>query len=263
MSARQEGSLCTAFALREAGELVAFVGGGGKTSLMMALARELAAAGRRVIATTTTRVAAWEAESLPAVWRDGEPESALAHHLQQHNLCMVVARAAGDKAPGVPLTVPGRLLARHDVDVVLVEADGAQRLPVKAPAEHEPALPPETTLLVPIAGIDALDGPIAEVAHRPHLVARLLDKDVHEKLTPAGVARLLTHPDGGLKSLPPATRAIPFINKVETTEQLAAAKEIAQVALDGGRVARVVIGAAHRTAPVRAVIGVGDDAHGR
>lgn len=262
MRERRGKSLQTAFTLREAGELVAFVGGGGKTSLMLALARELAAGGRRVIATTTTRIAAWEAASLPAVWRDDDPDSILAHHLRQHNVCMVVARAAGDKALGVPLHLPGRLLARPDVDLVLVEADGAQRLPVKAPAAHEPALPPETTLLVPIAGIDALDGPIAEVAHRPHLVARLLGQDVHERLTPAGVARLLTHRDGGLKSLPPGARAIPFINKVETAEQVAAAKEIARMALAGGRVARAVIGAARRSTPVRAVVGR-DDADGR
>ena len=254
MSARQERPLRSAFDLRESGELVAFVGGGGKTSLMIALARELAAAGRRVIATTTTRIAAWEAESLPSVWCDDEPESALVERLRQHNLCMVVARATGDKAPGVPTDLPARLLARPDVDVVLVEADGAQRLPVKAPADHEPALPLETTLLVPIAGIDALDGPIADVAHRPHLVARLLDKDVHERLTPAGVARLLTHPDGGLKSLPPAARAVPFINKVETTEQLATAEEIARLALANGQVARIVLGAAQRPETLRAVV---------
>lgn len=264
MSAR---SLRAAFALRESGELIAFVGGGGKTSLMMALARELAAAGRRVIATTTTRIAAWEAESLPAVWRKEEAESTLAEHLRRHGLCMVLGGPAGEKALGVPAELPGRLLARHDVDVVLVEADGAQRLPVKAPAEHEPALPPETTLLVPIAGIDALDGPIAEVAHRPHLVARLLGKDVGEDLTPADVARLLIHPEGGLKRAPAAARAIPFINKVEVQEQLALAKEIARLALANAhgaqRVARVVVGAARQREPVRAVVERPSGADGR
>jgi len=247
-------TLSAAFALPETGELISFVGGGGKTSLMMALAQELAAAGRRVIATTTTRIAAWEAESLPAVWRDGQAESALAEHLRRHGLCMVLARSSGDKAHGVPTALPGRLLARPDVDVVLVEADGAQRLPVKAPADHEPALPPETTLLVPIAGIDALDGPIAEVAHRPHLVARLAGAKVGERLTPAGVARLLTHAQGGLKSAPPTARAIPFINKVETAGQLAAAEEIARLALASGCVAQVVVGAAQRPEAVRAVV---------
>ena len=258
-----ERSLSAAFALQESGELIAFVGGGGKTSLMMALARELAAAGRRVIATTTTRIAAWEAESLPALWRDDEPERALAQHLRQHGLCMVLARSSGDKAHGVATTLPGRLLARPDVDFVLVEADGAQRLPVKAPAEHEPALPPETTLLVPIAGIDALDGPITDVAHRPHRVARLAERDVNERLTPADVARLLTHPEGGLKGIPAAARAIPFINKVEVEGQFAAAKEIAQQALDSERVASVVVGAAQHAEPVRAVIVRPGEADGR
>ena len=37
-------------------------------------------------------------------------------------------------------------------------------LPVKAPAEPEPVIPHGTTLLVIVAGIDALTRPIAEVA---------------------------------------------------------------------------------------------------
>ena len=47
--------------------LVAFVGGGGKTTLMMALARELAqVAPGRVIVTTTTRIFAAQMALVPA-----------------------------------------------------------------------------------------------------------------------------------------------------------------------------------------------------
>eukprot|EP01052_Picozoa_sp_SAG31_P008347 SAG31_NODE_420_length_15868_cov_11.896823_1_plen_80_part_00 len=38
------------------GSIVAFVGGGGKTSLMFALARQLCGAGLRVLCTTTTKM---------------------------------------------------------------------------------------------------------------------------------------------------------------------------------------------------------------
>ena len=61
--ATNAGPLTRAFGLASGGELVAFTGGGGKTSLVFALARELAAAGRRVVATTTTRIA-----QRPPVW---------------------------------------------------------------------------------------------------------------------------------------------------------------------------------------------------
>jgi probable selenium-dependent hydroxylase accessory protein YqeC len=59
------------------------------------------------------------------------------------------------------------------VDVVLVEADGSRMRPFKVPADHEPPVPPQTTLLVPVVGITAVNQPIAAAAHRPERVVAL------------------------------------------------------------------------------------------
>ncbi|MFA9421857.1 MAG: hypothetical protein ACERLB_17060, partial [Gammaproteobacteria bacterium] len=72
-----------------------------------------------------------------------------------------------DQVSGVPAVLPAKWLARPDVDWVVVEADGSRMLPVKAPAEHEPVVPEETSLFVSVVGIDALDDSIERVAHRP------------------------------------------------------------------------------------------------
>jgi len=37
-------------------------------------------------------------------------------------------------------------------DVLLIEADGACRLPLKAPYDHEPVIPPDASLVVPVVG---------------------------------------------------------------------------------------------------------------
>jgi molybdenum cofactor cytidylyltransferase len=116
-------------------------------------------------------------------------------------------------------------------------------------------------LLVPVAGIDALEGPLDQVAHRPEQVRAILYGDaahsqgllVEGRLTPAGLARVLVHPQGGAKSAPPGARLVPFLNKIETEAQLAAAWEAAAGALGEPRVARVVIGALHAEQPVREV----------
>ena len=50
--------------------------------------------------------------------------------------------------------------------------------PVKAPAAHEPVIPLEATLVVPVVGLDALEGPIDEVAHRPELVRRITNYEL-------------------------------------------------------------------------------------
>ncbi|MBW2493956.1 MAG: putative selenium-dependent hydroxylase accessory protein YqeC, partial [Deltaproteobacteria bacterium] len=221
------------------GELVAIVGGGGKSSLMFALADRLP--GRGVI-TTTTRIFAEQMALAAEVctlddanWRarlDGV-ESAL----------LVVGHVEGERAMGVPPELPAEMLAHSRVDWVVVEADGSRMLPVKAPAPHEPVVPVGTTLLVPVVGIDALSKPIAEIAHRPERVCAIAGLAETDTLTPAALAKLLTSPQGGLKSASRAERAAVLINKVESAAELERARETADAILREPSVERVVIGA--------------------
>jgi molybdenum cofactor cytidylyltransferase len=251
-------SLPAALGITKSAELVAFVGGGGKSSLMFALAAELSG---RVVITTTTRIFAAQMKRAPAIVY-ADDLTPLSAALDEHGRCLVVGRVEGDKALGVDPALPARLLARPDIDYLLVEADGSRMRPVKAPADHEPVVPPETTLLVPVAGIDALEGTIEEVAHRPEMVRELLvgqpaadGRPLVEanRLTPRGLAHLLTHPAGGLKGALPEARIIPYLNKVETDEQLLAAREVTGWMLNTSRMSRVVIGALHSKKPAREV----------
>ena len=279
-------TLPAALGLGSGPELVAFVGGGGKTSLLFALAAALPG---RVIITTTTRIFAAQMRLAPAVVY-ADDLSPLGTLLDVHGRCLVVGHVDGDKARGVDPDLPGRLLARPDVDAVVVEADGSRMRPVKAPAEHEPVIPPQATLVVPVAGLDALEGPLDEVAHRAEIVKRIRNYELgirneeqgsvpspsgrglgrgsdipspsgrglgrgsiaggQEWLTPAELARVLIHPDGGLKGVPERARFVPFLNKVENPARLAAARTAARLMLREPRVARVVLGAARTERPV-------------
>ena len=78
-------------------ELVAFVGGGGKTSLMFALAAALPG---RVVMTTTTRIFAAQTKHAPAVVYEDDL-APLGDALAAHGRCLVVGRVEGDKALGV------------------------------------------------------------------------------------------------------------------------------------------------------------------
>ena len=258
-------SLAASLGIGERPELVAIVGGGGKTSLMFALAAELPG---RVVMTTTTRIFAAQIKRAPAVVYESDL-SPLGDALDAHGHCLVIGRVAGEKALGVDPELPAQLLARPDVDYVLVEADGSRMRPVKAPAEHEPAIPPGTTLLVPMAGVDALEGVIEEVAHRPEIINYELgirnEEQVGQlsgvksrlmldgRLTPAGLARVLAHPHGGLKGALDTARIVHLLNKVETNTRLAAARETAQWLLGEPRIDRVVLGALQSPEPVREV----------
>jgi probable selenium-dependent hydroxylase accessory protein YqeC len=227
------------FGLAPSGELVAIVGGGGKSSLMFELAERLPGRG---VMTTTTRIfseqmsgAAEVCTLADADWRarlDGF-ESGL----------LVVGRVDGERAVGVPPELPAEMLAHPRVSWVVVEADGSRMLPVKAPGPHEPVIPAGTTLLVPVVGIDALSKPIAEIAHRPERVSAVAGLSVEDTLTPAALARLITSPEGGLKGAASAGRAAVLINKVGSASEFAIAREVAERILLEAAVERVVIGA--------------------
>lgn len=251
----QNVTLSTALNLRPRSELMAFVGGGGKTSLLFALANTLP--GRRIL-TTTTRIFAAQMKLAPEVvfaTEDTEKtEGKIGEILDRHGMCLVVGAVEGEKAKGVPPKLPGKWLARSDVDFVLAEADGSRMRPIKAPAAHEPVIPNAATVVVPVVGIDALDGRFPEVTHRPELAEELLQYSViGNQLSVNDVARLITHPQGGLKEVPEGARVVPFINKVETAAQLKAARQIAQQILHTPRIDRVIIGAVQTDQPVREV----------
>ena len=179
-------SLSSAFDIQES-ELIAFVGGGGKTSLMFALARAL---GAGVVTTTTTRIFAVQMKLAPAVcfltaadaqsamtYLRGVPVGDLSYldeFLARFGTALVVGQVEGEKAFGVPPELPAQLLAHPNVRHVLIEADGSRMRPIKAPAAHEPVIPPQATLVVPVVGMDALEGPLQKVAHRPELVAEIV-----------------------------------------------------------------------------------------
>jgi molybdenum cofactor cytidylyltransferase len=135
------------------------------------------------------------------------------------------------------------MLAHSRVDWVAVEADGSRMLPVKAPGSHEPVVPVGTTLLVPVVGIDAFSKSIAEIAHRPERVCAITGLSLEDTLTPAALARLITSPEGGLKGAASTGRTAVLINKVESADEYAAAREVAESILRDPRVERVAIGA--------------------
>ncbi len=226
------------------GDLVALVGGGGKSSLLFALGE---AYPRPTVLSTTTRIFSAQTRLAPclslakiAAGR-GQGRDLLSEMLAEHGRCLVIGELSGQKATGVAPDLPARWLSRPDVALVVVEADGARMRPLKAPAAHEPALPASATLLVVMAGIDALGRPVEEVAHRPELVCELAGLQPGDAVSEEAMALLLTHPDGGLKGLPDQTRCVVAINKVDGEGQLEAGRRLAGLILRAPQVERVLL----------------------
>jgi molybdenum cofactor cytidylyltransferase len=232
-------NIVEALGLAPSAELVAIVGGGGKSSLMFALARQLTGRG---VMTTTTRIFSEQMGSAAEVCTLADADWRARLDAFESGL-LLVGRVEGERAVGVPPELPAELLAHPRVDWVVVEADGSRMLPVKAPAAHEPVIPVGATLLAPVVGIDALSRPIGEIAHRPERVSAIAGLSVEDTLTPAALARLITSPEGGMKGAASAGRTAVLINKVASASEFAVAREVAERVLLDTAVERVAVGA--------------------
>lgn len=240
------------------GDVVAFVGGGGKTTAMFQLANELAPH-MRVLTTTTTRIFAAQIKRSPAhVTFDPARQSAadllpqLDAAIVAHGQVLLIGQAdpASGKAFGLPLEIIDTLAASGHFDVIINEADGSRMRPLKAPAAHEPVIPTCTTLLVPVVGLDVLGQPLDDDAvHRAALVSQLSGMPLGRPVTGDTVAAVLCHSKGGLKHVPAQARVVPLLNKVDgQVGRLEAAREIAAKLLACERIDSVVLGAVQQAA---------------
>jgi len=226
-------------------EVVAITGAGGKTGALYRLASECLVRGQTVIATTTTHM--W-----PPPAGDGWPLLLGSVREQRPRVAQALA-AQGRAFVAQGFDASGRLqgIAPGDVailatlaDIVLVEADGARGLWLKAPADHEPAIPPLASVVVHVVGLQVLGRPLdSAVVHRPERVAEVLQVALGTPVTDDMVARLLVHPRGALQGVPAGARVMAFCNQAEGSSLRMAGRRIAaQVLQAGGPVRRVVVG---------------------
>ena len=240
------------------GDVVAFTGGGGKTTAMFRLATEIVQQGGYAITTTTTRIFAAQTKQAPCAMALSEPPSEKTDFLSQlkeHGHVLVTGEVDDSlgKAFGVTRGVFDwlRSIETDPRPVILIEADGSRMRAFKAPAEHEPVIPESATVVVPVVGVDVIGKKLnLDNVHRAELTAKLADVSIGDEITPDIVARVVSHPSGGRKGLPAAARWIPLINKVESELERESAREIAEQLLAGG--ARVVvIGSVRSDDPIR------------
>lgn len=238
-------------------EVISLTGGGGKTSLLFALADELSSHGRGIVLTTTTKI--WEPHPSPSFAlflssRFSEMSDWISGRLQGHPYLVVAEERLGNgKLKGIPTRWVERLASMPGVLVFLVEADGAAGRSLKAPREDEPVVPENTSLMVPVAGIDILGCPLNErYVFRAELASRLLRLQPGQEVTAEIIAGLLALL---LKKRPPGARVIPFLNKADLPGFLEKGRSLARQLLTWTplQASRVVLGNARLAPPVREI----------
>lgn len=160
--------------------VISVVGSGGKTSLLAALARELSGT---VVLTTTTHILPFPDMPLVTSADADDVRAALAGS----RVACVGSRAEKNGKLVVPLLGIDALASL--ADYVLVEADGARRLPLKAHAPWEPVVPACSGRTILVLGASGLGHPVREKVHRPELFCELTGCAPDSPATPELVAR--------------------------------------------------------------------------
>lgn len=227
--------------------LIAIVGAGGKTTTMYTLAAELAEQGRRVITTTTTNIFIPKPGETGTLIVASETATLLkmigAAWKQHHRITVAATAIGGGKLAGLEPGQPYELLMKSGADVVIVEADGARHHMIKAPAEHEPVVPPQTSIALLVMSAEALNQPLsAEIAHRPERIAAVVGINQGDMLTPAVVARLMTSEHGAMKDIPERAQVYVLITHL-TEERQDAVQELASLVRRSSRVGDVLCSA--------------------
>ncbi|MGA1565332.1 MAG: selenium cofactor biosynthesis protein YqeC [Ilumatobacteraceae bacterium] len=202
------GRLARAMDLNER-EHIAVVGGGGKTTTVLALGQQLP--GRRIL-TTTTKMGVRQHGGFAVLTK---PERQDLVNGLTGGAVMVRQAERGSKAIGVDPAVCDHWFADRSLcEHIIIEADGARTRPFKAPAPYEPVIPATTTIVVSVIGADALGRVIADQCHRPLRVAALAGCSPYERLTPERAARVICDVDGGGRNVPAAARRMVLVTKV-------------------------------------------------
>jgi probable selenium-dependent hydroxylase accessory protein YqeC len=202
-------------------QVISAVGGGGKTSFVYTLAEECVRKGLKTIVTTTTHMRRPKyglSSNINEIWNS----------LNRYGCAVAGVNPFRRRMCGVDENVYEWMC--DQADVIVVEADGAKFLPVKAPdLSYEPVIPKNTTYTAVLAGMSAVGEAIGEVCFRlPQIQELLKIEDLSQLLTEKRLAQILVEGyDGVVKEQSKQNPCCYVLNQVDTNVLYEKAKQVA------------------------------------
>jgi molybdenum cofactor cytidylyltransferase len=216
---------------------LALVGAGGKTTAAFLLARELlqpetgdtahrgGKTHRSVLVTTTTHLGT--SQSLLAdrhiIVHSAEELADLERKIPP-GVVLVTGPGLekdGDRVSGLDGAALERVRTFADVNSLplIIEADGSRLHPLKAPADHEPALPSFVDAVLVVAGLSGLGKPLGGGwVHRSERFSEFSGLPSGAEISVEALARVLIHPQGGLKNIPADARRLALLTQADTED---------------------------------------------
>jgi molybdenum cofactor cytidylyltransferase len=234
------------------GDVVAFVGAGGKSSTLVGLGYELVDLGWRVLASTTTYIEEEQLALMPYALQYRGDAHAVSRALNEHRFVFLYERIENGRVYAPKLDWTPRLLDSVDSDVLLVEADKADGVAFKVPYGDEPTIPLEASLVVPVVSLAALDKPLDETTvYNPQAMIDKYGFYPNAPIYAPWIGQVLRDEELGLKGVPTKARVVVFLNQTnEEGYMRQRARTIARSALRTPRIAAVAIGNVRAATPI-------------
>ncbi len=207
------------------GGVISLAGAGGKTTALFQLARQLIDSPRKessVIVTATTHLGAWQTSLADHRIIAGDVTTLAAlENFPPRGVTLVTGEIENNRTK--PISQAALFWLRADAQnkkiPLLIEADGSRQKPIKAPADYEPPIPDFSDTVIISAGLSAIGKPLDdEHIHRAEIFSQLSGLKINQPVTAEAITQALTHPQGGLKNIPPAARRIALLNQADTPE---------------------------------------------
>lgn len=194
---------------------IAIVGAGGKTSTMFGLGRFFSSQKRRVLLTTTTKILAPKAEEC-TTFHVGKIENNLSIAPGEIHVFGASVNEA-QKVTGYSPDILEKLNYKK-FDVLIYEADGAKRMPFKAPNKTEPCLAKNSTHVIGCIGLDSLGEILNEkIAFRLEQIQMVTGCRIGEKIELKHVIKLVQSPNGLFQYAPSGAKKICVLTKADNS----------------------------------------------
>ena len=202
---------------------ISIVGAGGKTTLLYLLGNHLRDAGFKVLLTTTTMVYYPDADenfNNITLWGSHIIEQGIGQEFEQDK-----RKIKGFEKEEMECFVRSGLF--NEFDFVLIEADGAKRMPIKAPNENEPVIIDYSDIVIGVVGLDSLGKVINEEnTHRPAELIKIFNKDLGDIINENDIKNLSLSENGLFKNSPVLAKKVLVLNKADSPEKLKSGKRI-------------------------------------
>lgn len=206
------------------GEVLSFVGAGGKTTTIFQLSKELKELGKSVLITTTTMIYDPTDEEYNYFFLK---DSDVNLKVENGTITILGDKIENGKLIGISLSKLEKIINQEIFDFILIEADGAKKYSIKAPAYYEPVVTELTSKTIGIIGLDCLGKRIGEAVHRPEIFTSIVGKCYIDEIDVQSIVKLILNEQGLFKGS--SGEKILLLNKVNNEKTLSKAKKIKKI----------------------------------